>query len=100
MSERLTTDDLQAMIPAWCDTGELIYLSEYYYGNETEKEKIGVILDFYIICVEDLSDEDYEELMEDEEWLICDVLADNETHNHVPISYIKPVTIKVRLKER
>ena len=96
-NKRLTTDELITMIPAWCYEGNLVHLDE----NEDieEKEKIGIILDYYVIDIDQLQKEDYDELMYHEEWLLLDISTDSGVHEAINSYSVSPVTLAVKIGE-
>ena len=96
-NKRLTTDELIAMIPAWCHEGNLVYVDE----NEDvqEKEKIGIILDYYVVDVDQLEKDDYDELVYHEEWLLLDISTESGIIEAINSYSVSPVTLAVKIGE-
>ena len=97
-NKRLTTDELIALIPVWCHEGNLVYVDE----NEDvkEKEKIGIILDYYVVDVDQLEKDDYDELVYHEEWLLLDISTDSGILEAIHSYSVSPVTLAVKIGEK
>ena len=96
-NKRLTTDELIALIPVWCHEGNLVYVDE----NEDvkEQEKIGIILDYYVVDVDQLEKDDYDDLVYHEEWLLLDVSTDSGILEAIHSYSVSPVTLKIKVEE-
>ena len=77
---RPTFDQLFDQIPDWCGIGKLVYVDpDFLFLLDIDSKScstVGLILSSYVIGVENLDEEEYNEIMQDEEWLIHDVLVD------------------------
>lgn len=96
-SKRLTTDELVALIPEWCHEGNLVYVD--YYEDVFEENTIGLILDYYVIDVDHLNQEEYDELVYHEEWLLLDISTDSGVIEAINSYNVSPVTLKIKVEE-
>ena len=94
-SNRITTEELIAMIPAWCKEGNLVYVDEN--EDTEEKEKIGIILDYYVVDVDQLEKDDYDDLVHYEEWLLLDISTDAGILEAINSYSISPVTLAINI---
>jgi hypothetical protein len=94
---RLSTKELMDIIPSWCYTGNLVRVDEDLFDDD--EERVGLIIDFWVICVENLSDEQYNELIYHDEWLLIDVSIDNGILHQVFPHNLLPVTLRVKIGE-
>ena len=95
--KRMTTDELITLIPEWCYEGNLVYIDE----NEDvlSDDRIGLILDYYVVDIDQLEKEDYDEIVYHEEWLLLDISTDSGVHEAVNSYNVSPVTLAVKIGE-
>jgi hypothetical protein len=83
MENRLTVHDLINHIPEWCREGALVEL------DKTSKEKeVGIIVEYCLIDPEEMENEEYQHLFEDNEWLLIYVCTQSEITDY----YLDEVT--------
>jgi len=77
---RPTFEQLFEQIPEWCEIGNLVSVDPDFLFLldvcDEECSTVGLILTSYVIGVENLDEDEYNEIMEQEEWLIHDILVD------------------------
>jgi len=92
---RLTFEDLNGMVPEWCDAGKLVRVDkdyfEYYYDQEDCEDPIGMIVNYWILDLEQMDDEDYNDIIDHQEWLIIDVMFNGEVQEHVPVYVLSEI---------
>ena len=96
-SKRLTTDELVALIPEWCFEGNLVYIDAD--EDVLTPDTIGLILDYYVIDVDHLNQEEYDELVYHEEWLLLDISTDVGVLETINSYSVSPVTLKIKVEE-
>ena len=77
---RPTFDELFERIPEWAEIGKLVlidpeYLTDFVAADSVGFPPVGIILSSYVIGVENLDEEEYNEIMLHEEWLMHNVLV-------------------------
>ena len=85
------------MIPAWCFQGNLVYVDEN--EDPDEEDKIGLILDYYVIDVDQLEQDDYDDLVYYEEWLLLDISTDRGILKAVNSFSVSPVALMIKIGE-
>lgn len=100
MGNRLTTDELVNQIPEWCIPGQLVWVDNCYLECESGKEKVGIVLNNWIIDVEQVDDDDYNYMMTHDEWLIFDVLVEDSLVEGVYIYGIEKFITKENLNAK
>ena len=96
-NKRITTEELIALIPEWCYAGNLVYIDED--EDVLSDDRIGLILDYYVVDVDQLGKEDYDDLVYHEEWLLLDISTDSGVHEAVNSYSVSPVTLAVKIGE-
>ena len=85
------------MIPEWCHQGNLVYVDEC--EDELSEDRIGLILDYYVVDVDQLEKDDYDDLIYHEEWLLLDISTDLGVLQAVHSYNISPVVLAVKIGE-
>jgi len=96
-SKKLTTEDLACLVPCWCFEGNLVRIDEMIFHDE--KERIGLILDYYVIDVDQLEKDDYDDIIYYEEWLYLDISVDNGILQAINSYNVSPVTLMIKIGE-
>lgn len=96
-NKRLTTEELIALIPDWCFQGSLVYVDES--EDIEEKETIGLILDYYVVDVDHLEQEDYDDIVYYEEWLLLDISTDAGVLQCASSYSVSPVKLMIKIEE-
>ena len=94
MSEhRYDTLALNALVPDWIFPGSLVYFeSDELSGNDVNcKKTIGLIVGYWILDVEQMADEEYNDLIYYDEWLLIDLIANEELYEHVYLYDLKQI---------
>lgn len=95
-NKRHTTEALIGLIPPWVEEGGLVYVNDFL---EEDIERIGLILDYYVIDVDKLTEEEYNDLIYYEEWLLMDISSEVGIFEAVQSSIVSPVTLKIKVGE-
>jgi len=95
-NNRHTTEALIGLIPPWVKEGALVYVDDFL---EDEVNRVGIILDYYVIDVDKLTQEEYSDLIYYEEWLLMDISSDAGIFEAVNSNIISPVTLKIKVGE-
>ncbi len=92
---RLTFEELKGMVPEWCNAGTLVRVDkdyfEHYYDRDDEEDPIGMIVNYWILDLEQMDDEDYNDILSHHEWLIIDVMFNGEVQEHVPVYVLSEI---------
>ena len=85
MTSRPTFEDLTSKIPDWIFPGSLVLFDgfEHSGGDFIDAHTVGIVVNYWIIDLENIEEEDYNEMMKHGEWLLIDVFANEELHEHV-----------------
>ncbi len=78
---RPTFEELIERIPAWAEIGKLVLIDPDYFTHFVDADagsysSVGLILSSYVIGVENLDEEEYNDVMLHEEWLMHNILVD------------------------
>ena len=68
--EKVTIDLLKSMVPKWCHEGSLVFVE-----NDTNHDEVGVIVDLFFVDPECISNSEYLELIEFDEWMVITVYS-------------------------
>lgn len=79
--KKITNDELWEKLPKWCEPGRLVWVDADYL--EVEKDKIGIVLNSWILDVEQADEEEYNDMILYDEWFILDVLVDNHVEEQL-----------------
>ena len=96
-NKKFTTEDLTGLIPIWCFEGNLVRVDEMMFHDE--RERVGLILDYYVIDVDQLNKEDYDDIIYYEEWLLIDISTDDGILQAVNSYSVSPVTLMIKVGE-
>ena len=77
MSDRLSFAQLAKKLPDWCEPGKLVWVDPCYLDGEQDYHKLGIVLNYWIIDVEQVDDDEYNNMMIHDEWMVFDVHVDN-----------------------
>ncbi|OUU31148.1 MAG: hypothetical protein CBB97_00465 [Candidatus Endolissoclinum sp. TMED37] len=77
MSERLSFAALAERMPEWCQPGKLVWVDPCYLEGEAERHRLGLVLNYWIIDIEQVDDEEYNNMMVHDEWMVFDIHVDN-----------------------
>ena len=61
---------------------------------------LPIILDYYVVDVDQLQKDDYDELVYHEEWLLLDISTDSGIIEAINSYSVSPVTLAVKIGEK
>ena len=78
---RPTFDELFERIPEWAEIGKLVLIDPDDFTHFVDADSgsfstVGIILSSYVIGVENLDEEEYNDIMLHGEWLMHNILVD------------------------
>ena len=70
MTSRPTFEDLTSKIPDWIFPGSLVLFDgfEHSGGDFIDAHTVGIVVNYWIIDLENIEEEDYNEMMKHGEW--------------------------------
>ena len=80
---RPTFEQLFDRIPEWAEIGKLVSIDPDHFAHFVDADPsnfstVGLILSSYVIGVENLDEEEYNDIMLHEEWLMHNILVDGQ----------------------